>query len=1047
MIASLPADEKKRLEALHRYQILDTVPEQSFDDVTLLAASICDTPMSVISFVDVNRQWFKSKVGMTESETPRDISFCAHGILQPAGFVVEDAQADKRFASNPMVTGEPKVRFYAGAPLITSDGHALGMLCVYDRTPRKLTPKQLEALSALGRQVVTQLELRYSLKATIQSEKHMLASELSYRRLFEAAKDGILILDAETGRITDGNPFLIKLLGFSHAEMLGKTVGELSPFKDMESNKVMLERLQKNGYVRYEDLPLETKDGRHVDVEFVSNVYKAGGKNVIQCNVRDITERKRSGKDLVESEAKFRQMADNITDVLWIASSDLREIHFVSPAYERIWGRTQESLYAHPTQWFDSVVPDEHERILGAFASLMQNEPSISVEYRIARLDGTVRWIHDRGFQVRDITGKLIRLTGIATDITERKEAELSSNRLAEIVKYSDDAIIGKDLDSIITSWNRGAEKIFGYTAAEMVGTSITRLIPDDRREEENLIQEKIAHGESVVHFETMRLTKIGRLIDVSITASPIKNASGKSVGVSKVARDITGRKKNEEQIEEQAALLDKAQDAILVCDLNGAIQFWNKGAERIYGWARDEAVGKDSENLFYKDPKAFREANGLTISEGEWQGEREHLTKDRGLITVEARWTLIRDAQGRPKSVLAINTDITERKKIEAQFMRAQRLESIGTLAGGIAHDLNNVLAPILMSIHVLKGESDNPETREILDTIESSARHGADIVRQVLSFARGLDGERIEVQLLHLSRELEGIIKNTFPKDIRLSFLLPHDTWTVLGDPTQIHQILLNLCVNARDAMPNGGNLNINIVNCDLDEQFVAMNLDAKKGAYVKISVSDTGVGMPKGILDKIFEPFFTTKDINKGTGLGLSTVAAIVKSHEGFVTVYSELGKGTTFNVYLPAVEISTEVRKDKTKLITLPLAKGETVLVVDDEASIITVTSRTLKSFGYKVLTAADGADALGVFLQHQDEISVVLTDMAMPVMDGPALIHALIRINPAIKIIGASGLNANGSVGKAAELGVKHFISKPFTADALFKGLRAVLDET
>jgi len=349
-------------------------------------------------------------------------------------------------------------------------------------------------------------------------------------------------------------------------------------------------------------------------------------------------------------------------------------------------------------------------------------------------------------------------------------------------------------------------------------------------------------------------------------------------------------------------------------------------------------------------------------------------------------------------------------------------------------------------MSIDLLKEISRDPRARDMLETIEISAKRGAEIVRQVLSFARGVAGERVEVQPRHLVRDLEKIIKDTFPKDIRLRFLVLHETWTVLGDPTQIHQILLNLCVNARDAMPDGGNLTVAIENCHLDEHYAAMDLQTKPGRYVKFSVTDTGTGIAPELIEKIFEPFFTTKDLNKGTGLGLSTVMAIIKSHDGIVNVSSEPGKGACFAFYLPALEDSLERRKEQMQSSDLPRGKGELVLVADDEASILTITCQSLQAYGYRVLKAIDGADAVAVFAQHKENIAVVLTDMMMPVMDGAATIRALTRINPAVKVIAASGLNANGSVTKIAEPNVKHFLTKPYTAGTLLKAMRAILEE-
>jgi PAS domain S-box-containing protein len=508
--------------------------------------------------------------------------------------------------------------------------------------------------------------------------------------------------------------------------------------------------------------------------------------------------------------------------------------------------------------------------------------------------------------------------------------------------------------------------------------------------------------------------------------------------------RDITERKSANDRIAEQADFLDKARDAIVVRDLEGKIQYWSKGAERMYGWTRDEVLGAYIGGLVYQNPKEFERLNEMTIRLGEWQGDVQHLTQDRRVITTEARWTLIRDDESCPKSVLSIDSDVTERKKIEVQFMRAQRMESIGTLAGGIAHDLNNILTPILMSIDLLKAVPESPRTLAILDTIEASAKRGSAIVRQVLSFARGLEGERVEIQPKHQLKEMETLIKETFPKDIQLQVSVPNDAWTILGDPTQVHQVLLNLCLNGRDAMPNGGDLVLSVENCVLDQQYAAMHGKVKAGRYVKVSVLDSGTGMPPNLLEKIFEPFFTTKELHKGTGLGLSTVMAIVKGHEGILNVYSEPGKGSAFHVYLPASDGPGESETECPGFDHLPRGSGETILVIDDEASVITITSETLQTFGYHVLTATDGAHGVAVYAQHATEIALVITDMMMPVMDGPATIQALRRINPGIKIIAASGLHPDSRAAKATGALVNYFLMKPYTARSLLSTVHAIL---
>jgi PAS domain S-box-containing protein len=386
---------------------------------------------------------------------------------------------------------------------------------------------------------------------------------------------------------------------------------------------------------------------------------------------------------------------------------------------------------------------------------------------------------------------------------------------------------------------------------------------------------------------------------------------------------------------------------------------------------------------------------------------------------------------------------DLTEPKKLEQQFLRAQRMEAIGTLAGGIAHDLNNILTPIMLSVELLKLTAVDPSAKRVLETIEVSAKRGADIVRQVLSFARGVDGQRVAIDPRALVKELEHIIKHTFPKAIRLKFVVP-DTARILGDPTQVHQVLLNLCINARDAMPQGGDLTI-CVEDRVIEPPEAASIQLEGGAYVMISVVDSGTGMSPNLLTKIFDPFFTTKESHQGTGLGLSTVMAILKSHKGLVQVESEPGRGTTFRVCLPAMVPSAQPEAGAAEPAGLPRGNGEQILVVDDEAAILSVTTQTLQAFGYRVLTAADGAEAIALYAQHRHEIALVITDMSMPVMDGALTINALLRINPAIKIIATSGVESGATADLDRGTGVNHFLKKPYTTLTLLTVVRTILD--
>jgi two-component system cell cycle sensor histidine kinase/response regulator CckA len=506
--------------------------------------------------------------------------------------------------------------------------------------------------------------------------------------------------------------------------------------------------------------------------------------------------------------------------------------------------------------------------------------------------------------------------------------------------------------------------------------------------------------------------------------------------------QQIQERQRAEQKIREQAALLDITKDAIFVQSLDNTILFWNKGAEHLYGWMVEEAIGKPISQLFDSQMViSLLEKQSIVLSQGEWQGDLHQTTKAGEAIVVSSCCTQVCDDQGQANSILVVNTDITEKQKLEAQFLRAQRMESIGTLASGIAHDLNNALNPILMSVHLLKSKLPNEKDQRLLDTLERNTKRSTELIKQVLLFARGTEGERAPLAIAPLIQEVAYITKETFPKNIEIhTDISQQPLWAVIGNRTQLHQVFMNLCINARDAMPRGGTITLSVENIWIDETYARMNIDAQIGAYVVVTISDTGCGIPAVVLDRIFEPFFTTKDIGHGTGLGLSTVLGIIKGHGGFVTVTSQVGKGTQFKVYLAAIKIPSS-EPASPNVDSLAIGQGELVLVVDDEEPIRNVTEALLETYGYRVLTAVDGIEAIALYAQHKQEINTVILDMMMPTMDGMTTIRMLQKIDPQVKIIAVSGLMNNY---KNSEIGnlIKTFLPKPYTSDDLLRALSA-----
>ena len=677
-------------------------------------------------------------------------------------------------------------------------------------------------------------------------------------------------------------------------------------------------------------------------------------------------------------------------------------------------------------------------------------QPMIGKEEKEDWKDGRVTWVSSTKMPLCDNTGKIVGIMGISRDITGYKRAEeallLSKQRLALHVEQTPLAVIQWGSDFKVQEWNPAAEKVFGYTREEAVGRHFSFFVPESVRPRVETVGLTLMKRGGSQQSTNENITKDGKTITCEWFNTTLVDPAGRFMGVASLVQDITERKRVEEHVREQAALLDKAQDAIFVLDSDDRIIYWNKSAERIYGWTAAEAIGKTTVELLFKGVVTPQFANIIkTVNErGEWVGELQEYTKDGKTVTVQGRCNLIRDEQGRPKSRLIINTDITEKKNFETQFLRSQRMEGIGALAGGIAHDLNNVLTPLLVAVQILKEKVSDEDGQKLLQALETNVQRGASLVKQVLAFGRGVTGERIAVNPKHIAREIKQIIHETFPKSVEFELHSAPDLWTITGDPTQLHQVLLNLSVNARDAMPKGGKLSIHMENVMFDETYAGMNPEAKVGPYVCLKVTDTGMGIPKEIQDKIFDPFFTTKELGKGTGLGLSTTLTIVKSHGGFIHCHSAPGKGSVFEIYLPANATLVAVETAPAEESRLPRGHNELVLVVDDEEPIRRIAQKTLERYGYRVLLAADGAEAVSLYAPRQQEIGAVITDMLMPIMDGPATIIALIAINSDVKIVSSSGMASDGGMTKARNAGVRYFIPKPYTAETMLNTLHEVL---
>jgi two-component system cell cycle sensor histidine kinase/response regulator CckA len=754
------------------------------------------------------------------------------------------------------------------------------------------------------------------------ADQALRASEIRYRRLFEAARDGILMLDAATGEITAVNPFLANLLGYAEPDILGKRFWEISPFEDIGRGKVAFEELQSREYIRYDDLPLETRDGRSIAVEFVSNMYWSDHERVIQCNIRDITDRKRAEKARQTSDERYHTLFEYAPDGIVIAD---RESYYLdaNASICRMLGYARDELIGLHAS--DIVVPSEIAHIAPALAAII-DVSDYQRDWQFRRKDGSVFTAEVMATAMPD--GNLMAMI---RDVTARNETDealrKTDERLRFALKNAHVGIWDLDYTSGMLQCSDVMEEQFGLAPGAFGGTFaafIDRIHPEDR-----------------------------------------------------------------------AAVLDAIGSAV------------KTGAE-------------------------FNVLHRTTHTDGR-------------VLWLNGAGRILLDEAGRPLRAVGISQDVTERRTLETQFQQAQKMEAVGRLAGGVAHDFNNLLTVILGFCELLLADVSPHDPRRFdIGEIQKAGTRAAGLTRQLLAFSRK---QIIEPSLLDLNAILEDMrpmLGRLIREDVRIVFGVGVDLAQVKADRGQVEQVVLNLAVNAQDAMPNGGTLTIETANVELDEHYAAVHFAVKPGPYVAVTVTDSGTGMTPDVLLHLFEPFFTTKEPGKGTGLGLPTVHGIVTRSGGSVNVYSEVGLGSSFKVYFP--KAATGGPADAEAPAAAPSAGGrETVLVVEDADGLRELTKRLLERLGYDVVVAANAATALRLF-EENPTIDLVLTDVVMPGSSGPELTKQLLDTHPGLKVIYMSGYTDEAIVQHGMLKPGIAFLHKPFTSDALGRKIRDVLDK-
>ncbi len=1081
-----------RLAALARYNVMDTPREAAFDEIAALVAAVCETPIAVVNFVDRDCQFFKAEVGLGVDSSPLATSFCAHALLEEEFLLVPDATKDPRFDGNPLVTDAPGIRFYAGALLKTEDGHAIGTLCVLDHRPRTLSEVQQRTISVLARQVMAQLDQRLALQATALSEARQ-------RAIMDSARDFAIVATDLAGKIIEWTHGADLVLGWTEDEVVGRDAALF--FTDEDRAAGIPERemgtARDDGRAFDERWHLKKDGTRFWASGEMSPLTDAAGRHTGYVKIlRDRTEQHIAGTALIEAEtaARWAQEAGGVG----VFHVGLDGILHATPQLCRVYG--VEECASMPAERLERLVLADDRHLISDLATRADGTAPLDVEYRIRRADtGEIRWVARKGEIKRDADGVPVRFAGVARDITEQRCARdaltRSEARYRALFDAIDDGFCiiefidgpeGPSSDYVHVEANSGYERHTGI--ANVVGMTLRELAPTEVDDWLQLYRRVLDTGQPL-RFERY-FDAAGRHIEVS--AARVEPASRRQVSV--LFRDIEARRRAEEALRESEALARENIERVQLALSAGAIigtWLWELPTDRFtvddafaVAFGLDPALGRVGLSLeqvvatVHPDDQAgLADAIDTAVARGGAYAHQYRVRRADGRYHwIEANGRVEHDADGTPLRFPGVLLDVDERRMIEAerdrvaaalralndtleqrvaertaelmraeeQLRQSQKMEAVGQLTGGIAHDFNNMLTGVIGSLDLIQRNIASGRMERVdryIEAASTSAQRAAALTARLLAFGRrqSLDLQPTDVTALVVG--MEDLLHRSLGEQVAVETRLPAEIWAACTDANQLESALLNLCINARDAMPEGGKIVIETANTQLDESYARDHPELEPGDYVALSVSDTGTGMAPGIVEKVFEPFFTTKPVGQGTGLGLSMIYGFARQSGGHVRIESELGRGTTVTLYVP--RFRGDVDADPPETAAAPLGDGETVMIVEDDASVRMIVLEVLEALGYNAIEAIDARTAIPI-LQSDRRIDLLVSDVGLPGMNGRQLAEIARQSRPALKVLFVTGYAQNAAVrGGFLDAGMD-MMTKPFAIDALATKLRDML---